>query len=309
MHDAQADIPARCHLADARVARYADARRWPVRVHASRPTRRQAFSKSEFERLRESKAIPPPWNLKLVQGPLVDSRLPLMREDHDVDLDYHVRHSALPYPGGQRELGILVSRLHSHQLDMHRPLWEVHLIEGLEGERFAIYLKMHHSLIDGVSGMRLILRSLSTNPDDRGTPAFWTVGAGSRAPSSDGGGNNSGLVSSLLGTARDTAAALTGVSRAALDLSRAAIDSRPLQAPYRGPDSALQKSHHRPAALRDPAIRIRADQVALESGRMHAQRHRPLPVRHRAAPLPVRTRSCPRSSPDRGHPGQPARPG
>jgi diacylglycerol O-acyltransferase / wax synthase len=198
------------------------------------------FLKSELERLRASKAIPPPWNLKLVQGPLVDSRLPLMREDHDVDLDYHVRHSALPYPGGQRELGILVSRLHSHQLDMHRPLWEVHLIEGLEGDRFAIYLKMHHSLIDGVSGMRLILRTLSTDPDERGTPAFWTVGEGSRPPSSDQTENGSGLVGSLLGSARDAAGALTGLSRAAIDLGRATIDSRPLQAPYRAPSSALQ---------------------------------------------------------------------
>jgi WS/DGAT/MGAT family acyltransferase len=198
------------------------------------------FLKTELERLRESRAIPPPWNLKLIQGPLVDSRLPLMREDHDVDLDYHVRHSALPFPGGQRELGILVSRLHSHQLDMHRPLWEMHLIEGLDGDRFAIYLKMHHSLIDGVSGMRMILRTLSTDPDARGTPAFWTVGEGSRAPSSGQSANGSGLIGSLLGTARDAAGALTGISRAALDLSRATIDSRPLQAPYRAPSSALQ---------------------------------------------------------------------
>jgi diacylglycerol O-acyltransferase / wax synthase len=197
------------------------------------------FLEREFERLRESKALPPPWNLKLVDGPVVGPRLPLMREDHDVDLDYHVRHSALPYPGGQRELGILVSRLHSHQLDLHRPLWEVHLIEGLEGNRFAIYLKMHHSLIDGVSGMRLILRALSTDPEERGTPAFWTVGAGSRPPGVEQAETN-GLIGSALGTARDAVAALTGVSRAAVDLGRAAIDSRPLQAPYRAPDSALQ---------------------------------------------------------------------
>jgi diacylglycerol O-acyltransferase len=170
---------------------------------------------------------------------VVDSRLPLMREDHDVDLDYHVRHSALPYPGGQRELGILVSRLHSHQLDLHRPLWEVHLIEGLEGNRFAIYLKMHHSLIDGVSGMRLMLRTLSSDPNERGTPAFWTVGAGSRQPGAEEPGSN-GFVGSALGTARDAVSALTGIGRAALDLGRAAIDSRPLQAPYRAPTSALQ---------------------------------------------------------------------
>src|SRR5207244_7940573 len=103
-----------------------------------------------------------------------------MREIHDVDLEYHVRHSALPHPGGQRELGILVSRLHSHQLDLHRPLWEVHLIEGLEGNRFAMYSKTHHSLIDGVSGMRLIMRALSNDPARRDMPAFWTVGEGKR---------------------------------------------------------------------------------------------------------------------------------
>jgi WS/DGAT/MGAT family acyltransferase len=198
------------------------------------------FLKAELERMRASKRVPPPWNLKLVPGPLVDSRLPLMREDHDVDLDYHLRHSALPYPGGQRELGILVSRLHSHQLEMHRPLWEMHLIEGLEGDRFAIYLKMHHSLIDGVSGMRMILRTLSTDPKDRGTPAFWTVGEGSRSAHSDHAGNGSGLIGSLLETAAGAVGAFTGISRAALDLSRATVDSRPLQAPYRAPDSALQ---------------------------------------------------------------------
>src|SRR5207253_239238 len=120
-----------------------------------------------------------------------------------------------------------VSRLHSHQLDLHRPLWEVHLIEGLEGERFAIYLKMHHSLIDGVSGMRLILRALSPNPEDRGTPAFWTVAGGSRTTGSDSTRADSGFVDSALGTARGAAAALTGLGRAAVDLGRAAIDDRP----------------------------------------------------------------------------------
>src|SRR5919204_1696718 len=91
------------------------------------------FLKRELERMRSYRAIPPPWNLKLVQGPLVGPRMPLMRETRDVDLDYHVRHSALPRPGGQRELGVLVSRLHSHPLDFKRPLWECHVIEGLEG--------------------------------------------------------------------------------------------------------------------------------------------------------------------------------
>src|SRR5450631_252785 len=169
------------------------------------------YLKQEFERMREPQTIPPPWNLKLVEGPLLGPRVPLMREIRDVDLDYHVRHSALPHPGGQRELGILVSRLHSNELDLHRPLWEVHLIEGLEDNRFAMYTKMHHSLIDGVSGMRLIMRAFSTDPDRRGMPAFWTVSAGQRPRSFFKGAAATGLLGLPLGALRGGTAALAGL--------------------------------------------------------------------------------------------------
>ena len=197
------------------------------------------YLKQEFERMREARAIPPPWNLKLVEGPLFGQRAPFMRESHDVDLDYHVRHSALPHPGGQRELGILVSRLHSNQLDLHRPLWEVHLIEGLEGNRFAMYSKIHHSLIDGVSGMRLIMRALSKDPDRRGMASFWTVGAGERPQHASEDGGPLGALALPLRAARGAAAAVGGLSRAAFDLAVAAVDDRALQAPYRAPSSVL----------------------------------------------------------------------
>ena len=127
------------------------------------------YLKVQVDRMRAARALPQPWNLKLVGAPLIGERLPLMQTVREVDLDLHVRHSALPHPGGQRELGVLVSRLHGHPLDLHRPLWEVHVIEGLEDDRFAIYLKIHHSLIDGVSGMRMMLRALSSDPEDRET--------------------------------------------------------------------------------------------------------------------------------------------
>jgi WS/DGAT/MGAT family acyltransferase len=194
------------------------------------------YLSQQFELMREAHTIPPPWNLKLVETPLLGTRLPLMREVHDVDLDYHVRHSALPHPGGQRELGVLVSRLHSNELDMRRPLWEVHLIEGLEGNRFALYSKTHHSLIDGVSGMRLIMRALATDPNVRGMQPFWAVGEGARPQGEqDGHGPLSGALSLL----RGGASTLGGLSRAAIDLSLAAFDDRPLQAPYRAPASIL----------------------------------------------------------------------
>jgi diacylglycerol O-acyltransferase / wax synthase len=192
-----------------------------------------------FGRMRAAQAVPPPWNLTLVEAPLLGSRLPLMREIHDVDLDYHVRHSALPHPGGQRELGVLVSRLHSNELDLRRPLWEVHLIEGLEGNRFAMYSKIHHSLVDGISGMRLIMRAFSSDPAERATPSFWTVAEGSRPDSPRSSEESRGPLGLPLGLLRESASVAAGLSRAGLDLALAAVDARPLQAPYRGPESVL----------------------------------------------------------------------
>lgn len=75
--------------------------------------------------------------------------------DSAMDMDYHVRHSALPKPGRYRELFALVSRLHGTLLDRNRPLWEAHLIEGLPKRQFALYIKMHHCAIDGMGAMHL----------------------------------------------------------------------------------------------------------------------------------------------------------
>lgn len=87
--------------------------------------------------------------------------------DEHIDLDYHVRHSALPQPGRYRELFALVSRLHSVLLDRNRPLWETHLIEGLQNRQFAVYNKMHHAAIDGVGAMHLTRASYSTRKSHR----------------------------------------------------------------------------------------------------------------------------------------------
>lgn len=88
-------------------------------------------------------------------------------KDAHLDLDYHVRHSALPSPGRYRELFALVSRLHSTLLDRTRPLWEIHLIEGLQNRQLAVYMKMHHAVIDGVASMQLTRGVTSTDPDFR----------------------------------------------------------------------------------------------------------------------------------------------
>lgn len=101
--------------------------------------------------------------------------------DQDIDLEHHVRLSALPRPGRVRELLALVSRLHGTPLDRHRPLWEAHLIEGLDSNRFAVYSKIHHSLLDGVSALRLLAQSLSDDPTRRDMPMPFSGGTKRRS--------------------------------------------------------------------------------------------------------------------------------
>src|SRR5689334_7256337 len=86
------------------------------------------------------------------------------------DPSYHVRLSALPSPGNDAQLGQLIERLHSNPLDLSKPLWEAHVIEGLEGNRFAFYFKAHHGATDGLGAMRTIKQWLSTDPNGLGGP-------------------------------------------------------------------------------------------------------------------------------------------
>ncbi|GBE64192.1 putative diacyglycerol O-acyltransferase [Mycobacterium sp. MFM001] len=96
-------------------------------------------------------------------------------DENDIDIDYHVRRSALPPPGRVRDLLELSSLLHGSLLDRHRPLWEGHFVEGLSDGRFALYTKFHHALIDGVSALKLMQRSLSTDPNDTELRAIWNL--------------------------------------------------------------------------------------------------------------------------------------
>ncbi len=96
-------------------------------------------------------------------------------EDPGFDIHYHVRHNGLPQPGRVRELLELCSRLHSTRLAVERPLWEANLIEGLHDGRIALYTKVHHALVDGVSSMRLLQSVLSTDPATRGMPPPWAA--------------------------------------------------------------------------------------------------------------------------------------
>jgi diacylglycerol O-acyltransferase len=89
------------------------------------------------------------------------------QKDEHLDIEYHVRHSALPEPRRYRELFALVGRLHSTLLDRSRPLWEAHLIEGLPDRQFALYLKMHHAAIDGAGALHIIEGMCAPNKKTR----------------------------------------------------------------------------------------------------------------------------------------------
>ena len=118
--------------------------------------------------IRQSKSIPvPPFNNQL-NGLF-------WGEDEEFDIDHHFRHIALPNPGRIRELLVYISQQHSSLLDRAKPLWTCDVIEGIEGNRFAMYFKIHHAMVDGVAGMRLVEKFLSKDPNEKHVVPLWCV--------------------------------------------------------------------------------------------------------------------------------------
>lgn len=93
--------------------------------------------------------------------------------DAHFDLGNHLRHAALPSPGTREQLHAWVASQHEHRLHRDRPLWELHVIEGLAGGRVAIYAKVHHAVLDGVSALRCSLAMFSSDPAHRDEPPLW----------------------------------------------------------------------------------------------------------------------------------------
>ncbi|HEY2030362.1 MAG TPA: wax ester/triacylglycerol synthase family O-acyltransferase [Myxococcales bacterium] len=106
----------------------------------------------------------PRYRQRVLEVPLKQGR-PVWIDETQFDLEYHVRRTALPAPGGEAELKKLVSRLFSQQLDRDKPLWELWLVEGLGGGRFAMVSKTHHCMLDGVSGVDLATVLLDAEPN------------------------------------------------------------------------------------------------------------------------------------------------
>jgi diacylglycerol O-acyltransferase / wax synthase len=106
----------------------------------------------------------PRYRQRLAFVPLGQGR-PKWVDDPHLNLRYHVRSTALPSPGSEQQLKALAGRVFSQQLDRDKPLWEVWLVEGLEGDRFALLSKTHHALVDGISGVDLISVLFDTSPE------------------------------------------------------------------------------------------------------------------------------------------------
>ena len=165
-----------------------------------------------------------PWNLKLSQPRLLYSPTQSWVADEKFDLDYHVRRSALASPGDERELGILVSRLHGHALDLSRPPWELHFIEGLEGGRFAVYVKIHHSLVDGYTAGKMLARSLSTDPHDTEHPLFFNTRVLTRTPTAAADPTGGGFVGDVVAGIGSVVNGVGGLIGTAADAGRSAVD-------------------------------------------------------------------------------------
>ena len=119
----------------------------------------------EFVALTESKLpLVPRYRQKVRDVPLGFGR-PVWVDDPHFTMDYHVRHTALPEPGGAEQLRRLMGRVMSQPLDRSRPLWETWVVEGLEDGRWAAISKVHHSIVDGVSGVEMINALLDMDPD------------------------------------------------------------------------------------------------------------------------------------------------
>ncbi len=111
----------------------------------------------------------PRFRQKVVSVPF-DVALPLWVDDPEFDLDFHLRRTALPAPGGRRELADQVQRVLSRPLDRTKPLWELYVIEGLEDGHVATLMKVHHAMIDGLSGIHLAAAIYDLSPDPPAVP-------------------------------------------------------------------------------------------------------------------------------------------
>jgi diacylglycerol O-acyltransferase / wax synthase len=117
-----------------------------------------------LEAIERRLSLVPRYRQRLAFVPLAQGR-PKWVDDPHLNLRYHVRNTALPAPGSEEQLKDLAGRVFAQQLDRDKPLWELWLAEGLDGDRFALLAKTHHALVDGISGMDIVSVLFDTSPE------------------------------------------------------------------------------------------------------------------------------------------------
>lgn len=156
----------------------------------------------------------------------------------ELDIRHHFQRRTLPKNAGSGALWEMVSDLHALRLDRSEPLWMAYLIDGLPDDRFAFYIKVHHTVVDGVAGLQMITESLSTDPDERGMPPFFTAKAPAPKPDVPGTTAPSGLFSALRGMAGAASAGLeltAKVVRTQLASALGALLTASIAAPFSAP--------------------------------------------------------------------------
>jgi diacylglycerol O-acyltransferase len=212
---------------------------------------------------------------------------PIWVDDPKLNLRYHVRHSRLPHPADERTLKRSCARILEQRLDLHKPLWELWVVEGLAEDRLALVSKAHHCMIDGISGVDLMSVLLTQEPCEKAEPPpLWRPRRGPTAAEYAAGelARRLGQVAELGGALRDV---LTDESGARQRLrERAEATARLLRTSASGVQLALQSTDRPAPPLRLAADEPRRDPRAAVRPRRHTQRRRARGVGGRAAPLP-----------------------
>ncbi|MCF8167339.1 MAG: wax ester/triacylglycerol synthase family O-acyltransferase [Rhodoferax sp.] len=170
-----------------------------------------------------------PFNLR----PVLRMGLWYWEEDTEFELDYHLRHLALPRPGRIRELLAMVSRLHGNLMDRNRPLWETYVIEGLPEGRFATYTKIHHALVDGVTGAKMTAKGLASKATEDKAP-LWAQ-TFSHPTTARPKAQAAGLLQQITSAARAGADILPGIGSGLWDILRATYAQGSTALPFQAP--------------------------------------------------------------------------
>lgn len=203
----------------------------------------RTFVRDMYEEMRDVEEIAPLF-LKRPHRSIKTGGQLVWVPDEQFDIEHHVRHNALPKPGRVRELLDLCSRLHSTRMAWERPLWEAHVIEGMRDGRVAMYTKIHHALVDGVSAMRLVQSVLSTNPDERGMQAMWAAGATakSRKPTVDAEHSLSDVPVSAIRSALGITAEAAGLPSALIKTISKAVKNETSALSFNSPRTMFNQS-------------------------------------------------------------------